>query len=207
MEMGSIIKSRKDKLGLTDTDIAIAVGVSRSSVSRWQTGDIGKIAHRHLKALAEVLQCDPLVFLGDGDFIGGVSHEDALPLETQRVPLIGEIAAGMPIYAAEEFESYVQVGAKIRCDFCLRVKGESMIMARIFDGDIVFVKKQPDVENGEIAVVIIDDEATLKRVFKYPGRVELRAENPTFPVLNFEGADLEKVRILGKAVAFQADVM
>lgn len=75
----------------------------------------------------------------------------------------------------------------VHADFCLRCKGDSMINARIFDGDIVYIRQQDDVENGEIAAVVIDGEATLKRVYKYPNRLELRAENPTFPVINIEG--------------------
>jgi len=142
-----------------------------------------------------------MVFLLDNEDAG-----DAIPVGTQKVPMLGNVAAGMPIYADECFDSYVQIGANIKCDFCLRVKGDSMILARIHDGDIVFVRKQPDVENGEIAVVLIDDEATLKRVYKYKNRLELRPENPAFPVLNYEGAELEQIRILGKAVAFHADV-
>ena len=201
MDLGNFIRTRKDELGLTDADIAVAVGVSRSNVSRWQTGGIAKLAHRHIKPLSEILHCDPMIFILDEDDI-----EDAMPVGVQKVPMLGNIAAGMPIYADENFDSYVQVGANIRCDFCLRVKGDSMILARIHDGDIVFVRKQPDVDNGEIAVVLIGDEATLKRVYKYKNRIELRPENPAFPVLNYEGADLEQVRILGKAVAFQADV-
>jgi len=201
VDLGTFIKIRKDELGLSDTDIATAVGISRSNVSRWQTGGIAKIAHRHIKPLAEILQCDPMVFLWDDDSVG-----DAMQVGTQRVPMLGNVAAGIPIYADENFDSYVQVGANIKCDFCLRVKGDSMILARIHDGDIVFVRKQPDVDNGEIAVVLIDDEATLKRVYKYRNRIELRPENPAFPVLNYEGAELEQIRILGKAVAFHADV-
>ena len=81
-----------------------------------------------------------------------------------------------------------------------------MINARIFDGDIVYIRQQPDVENGEIAAVLIDDEATLKRVFKHKDSLELRAENPTFPPLYYEGSELETIRILGKAVAFLSEV-
>lgn len=200
MDFGSFIKARKEELGLTDTDIAVAIGVSRSNVSRWQSGGITKITHKHIKPLSEILQCDPMVFVLD-------EHEISnRVLATQKVPMLGVIAAGAPIFASENFDSYINVGANIKCDFCLRVRGDSMILARIHDGDIVFVRKQPDVENGEIAVVLIDNEATLKRVYKYTNRLELRPENPAFPVLNYENAELDQVRILGKAVAFQADV-
>ena len=81
-----------------------------------------------------------------------------------------------------------------------------MINAHIFDGDLVFIKEQPDVDNGEIAAVVIDNEATLKRVYKYPSRIALRPENPLFPVLQYEGAELGNVRIIGKAIAFLGQV-
>ena len=82
-----------------------------------------------------------------------------------------------------------------------------MINARIFDGDIVFIRQQPDVENGEIAAVLIGDEATLKRVYKYENRIELRSENPTFPTLNYEGDRLQDICIMGKAVGFLSTII
>ena len=127
-------------------------------------------------------------------------------IQRKKVPMLGEIACGKPIYASEKFETYIEASSDIDADFCLTAKGDSMINARIFDGDIVFIHNQADVDNGEIAVVIIDDEATLKRVYKYKNRIELRPENPTFPVLNYEGEELNKIKILGKAVAFQSFV-
>ena len=92
--------------------------------------------------------------------------------------------------------------------FCLKCKGDSMINARIYDGDIVFVRKQSMVNNGEVAVVLIEDEATLKRVFYYPDKAKLvlQAENPSFEPLVYIGEEIEQIRILGKAVAFQSDV-
>jgi repressor LexA len=129
-------------------------------------------------------------------------------VETVSIPLLGQIACGEPITAEETFECYVEAGSKIHIDFCLRAKGDSMINARIFDGDIVFIRKQPTVENGEIAAVLIGDEATLKRVFVYPEeqKLVLQAENPSFAPLVYVGEELENVSILGKAVAFQSDV-
>ena len=99
---------------------------------------------------------------------------------------------------------FVMANNDINADFCLKAKGDSMINARIFDGDIVFIRQQPTVNNGEIAAVIIDNEATLKRVYLYDNRLELRPENPTYPVLNYEGEQLDSIRIIGKAVAFQS---
>ena len=133
--------------------------------------------------------------------------KNIIPLpKTKKVPLVGTIACGTPITAVENIEDYIDMSEDVRADFALRCKGDSMINARIFDGDIVYIRQQPDVENGEIAAVLIDDEATLKRVFKHKDSLELRAENPTFPPLYYEGSELETIRILGKAVAFLSEV-
>lgn len=94
------------------------------------------------------------------------------------------------------------IDTRIHADFALRCKGDSMINARIYNGDLVFIHQQSDVDNGEIAAVIIDGEATLKRVYKYENRIELRPENPMFPVLKYEGEQLADLQIIGKAVTF-----
>ena len=135
--------------------------------------------------------------------------KDVFPLEKKKIPLLGDIACGEPIYASEDRESYVMAGTDINADFCLRAKGDSMIGARILDGDIVFIRKAPTVNNGEIAAVIIGDEATLKRIYYYPqkGKLILQAENPKYEPLVYIGEELNEIRILGKAVAFQSDVI
>ena len=127
-------------------------------------------------------------------------------LRMKRVPLLGSIACGEPILAEENIEDEVDIPETIHADFALRCRGDSMINARIFDGDVVYIRQQPDVENGEIAAVLIEDEATLKRVYHYAGRLELRPENPTFPVLQYEGERLADIHIIGKAVAFTSTV-
>lgn len=134
------------------------------------------------------------------------SMKNVSAVEVQHVPLLGEIACGKPIVANETFDVYIQFGAKIKCDFCLKAHGDSMIGARIHDGDIVFVKEQPTVENGEIAAVEIDDEATLKRFYSYQDKIVLQAENPNYEPIVYVGEEIEHVHILGKAVAFQSDV-
>ena len=119
------------------------------------------------------------------------------------IPIVGEIACGMPITAEENQIGLVSIPESIKADFCLICKGESMVGARIFDGDLVCIRQQETVENGEIAAVLIDDEATLKRVYFFPGHyLELRAENPKFAPLIYEGESMGTVRILGKAIYF-----
>lgn len=121
----------------------------------------------------------------------------------QNVPIVGEIACGAPVLAAENIDGYAAIPQNIHADFCLVCKGDSMVGARIFDGDLVCIRQQSSVNNGEIAAVLIDGEATLKRVYYFPGHyLELRAENPTFETLRYTGNELRQVQILGKAVYF-----
>ncbi len=122
--------------------------------------------------------------------------------------MLGKVACGEPIYADEDRESYVMAGTDINADFCLTAQGDSMVGARILDGDIVFCRQQDIVENGEIAAVLIGDEATLKRVYYYPENkmLVLRAENPKYKEFVYKNEELDEIRILGKAIAFQSDV-
>lgn len=147
------------------------------------------------------------------DYILGASDVRSLPTSfdieniisfpsTKKVPLLGTIACGEPIIANENIEMYIKVDESIPADFALRCKGDSMINARIFDGDIVYIRQQPDVEDGEIAAVLIGDEATLKKVHKYPNKIVLSACNPMYDDYIYSNEQLNEIRILGKAVAF-----
>ncbi len=136
------------------------------------------------------------------------NFDNILPISKRKIPLLGEIACGEPVYAAEDREAYIVAGADLNVDFALKCKGDSMINARIHDGDIVFIRKQPTVDNGDIAAVVIDDETTLKRVMYYPdkGLLILKPENPKYDDMVYQGDELNTIRILGKAVSFQSDV-
>ena len=144
--------------------------------------------------------------------LGNSSHRDPplpenipniLPLpEMKSIPLLGEIACGEPILAQENIENYVSLPARLNADFALRCKGDSMINARIFDGDIVYIRQQPVIEDGETAAALIDDDATLKRVKLYEDHISLEPENPQYRPIVKWGPEMETVRILGKAVAF-----
>ena len=135
-----------------------------------------------------------------------------LPLpKTRKVPRLGTIACGEPILAQENIENYDRAPEGVNCDFTLKCKGDSMVGARINDGDIVYVRQQDEVENGEIAAVLVDDAseistATLKRVYLYENQIVLQAENPKYSPLVYTGEDMNKVRIIGKAVAFLSEV-
>ena len=126
--------------------------------------------------------------------------------EMRKVPLLGAIACGEPIYREED--EWISLPNDIKADFCLRCQGDSMIDARINDGDIVFIKACPEVENGQIAAVSIDNEVTLKRVFYYPekNKLVLYPENKAYEPFIYMNEELNDVRILGRAVMFLSGV-
>lgn len=201
------INQRKKELGLTNDKLSKLSGVPMGTLSKIMAGLIKNPKLDTLQAIAKALGCTLDDFSDESDTVLP-PYENIMPIGIQRLPMLGEIACGQPIFASEDRESYVEIGSNIHADFCLRAKGDSMINARILDGDIIFIRKQASVENGEIAAVIINDEATLKRVYYYPERhqITLVAENPTYPPLVYIEDELNTVHILGKAVAFQSDV-
>ena len=135
-------------------------------------------------------------------------YPNIFPLQRRRIPLLGEIACGEPIFCNESRESYVEAGTDVRADFCLKARGDSMVGARILDGDVVFIQRDAPLEDGQIYAVAIEDEATLKRVYydAEAGVLQLVAENPAFKPLIYSGEKLNQVHILGRAIAFQSDV-
>lgn len=209
MGIGQRIKQQREAIGLSQEELAQKLGYkSRSTINKIESG-INDITQSKVIEFAQALGTTPAYLMGWEEEKDNIySFDNIMPIKTQRIPLLGEIACGEPIYADEDRESYIEIGTNIKADFCLRAKGDSMINARILDGDIVFIRNQSNVENGEIAAVIIDDEATLKRVYynRANGILQLVAENPSFPPLIYSGDELDTIRILGKAVAFQSDV-
>lgn len=204
MKVSEYIKTLRTQKGISQEELGKIVGVQRAAVQKWESGATQNLKRTTIQKLAEYFNVNPAGFIDDDLTNSLFTYENIHPIQIKKIPMLGEIACGQPIYANEDYETFVEVNSDIKADFCLIAKGDSMINARIFDGDVVFIKSQPDVENGEIAAVIINDEATLKRVYKYPNRIELRPENPTHEVQDYEGEKLNEIRILGKAVAFQS---
>ena len=208
------IRERRTALGLSQENLAELLGyTSRSSTAKIESG-VNLLTQPKIEEFARVLKVSPAYLMGWTDNIAPTStqppaFDNITPIHTQRVPMLGEIACGKPIWTNEERESYVQAGVNIKADFCLTARGDSMIGARIHDGDIVFCRSQNMVENGEIAAVIIGDEATLKRVYYYPDKQKLvlQAENPKYEPFVYVGSELNEINIIGKAVAFQSDVI
>lgn len=202
--LGTNLKNARKKSKLTQRQLADMIGAKHNSISNWETG-INKPDPDTIGLICGVLGISASELLGDTI----PSHPDLLPLSRRTVPLLGDIACGEPIYADEDYSTVMAVGLDVDCDFALRCKGDSMIGARIYDGDVVFIKKQDAVDDGTIAAVLIDDEATLKRVYRLSdGRLELRAENPKYkPIVVGGDGETRTCLILGKAVAFQGPVV
>ena len=179
--------------------------MNKSTLSRYENG-LQEPIYTVVVNLAELFGVSVDYLSGSDVDSFFIKKGNIRPIKTKKFPMLGAIACGEPICANKEYETFIEASEYINADFCLTAKGDSMINARIFDGDIVFIREQPDVENGEIAAVLIEDEVTLKRVYKYENRLELRPENPTHKVLNYEGEELNHIRILGKAVVFQSVV-
>lgn len=218
MTIGEKIKQARIAKNLTQEELAEKLGYkSRSSVNKIEKGE-RDIPRSQIKRIAEILEVSPISLLGfeyeqNRENLSNVeilsAHFDNIkPIKLKRFPLLGEIACGEPIWANEDRENYVMADMDINADFCLAAKGDSMVNARIYDGDIVFIKEMPIVENGDIAAVIIDDEATLKRVYYYPkqGKLILNPENSDYEPLVYIGEELDHIRILGKAVYFMSPV-
>ena len=210
MNIGQEIKRLRTEKGMTLEQLGNKCDVGKSTVRKWENGMIKDMRRDKIEKLANALDVSPSHF-----FEYDSSNEkntdkisNIYPIEIHRLPMLGEIACGKPIFMDENKESYTMVGSNVKADFCLKAKGDSMINARIMDGDIVFIKRQPEVENGEIAAIAIDDEATLKRFYRdeITQTVTLISENPIYAPMVFTKESQKNVYILGKAGAFQSDV-
>ena len=197
------LRAARQKLGLTLDNVAKKVGVSRQTIHRYETGVITNIPQVNIEKIAAVLETTPAKLMG-WDIDENLSQiSNLVPITGKPVPIIGTIAAGKPILAEENIEGEATPAADIRADFALRVKGDSMEGVPILDGDIVFIRSQPEVENGEIAAVLIDNEATLKRFYNNGNSVMLVSENPKYPPFIYTKENCDDFRILGKAIAYQ----
>lgn len=206
--VGNNIARLRKQLEWTQEELAFKMGYkSKSTINKIELG-INDIPQSKIAQFAKVLGTTPSHLMGwDNSTENSEQYPSNITLfATKKVPLLGKIACGEPIFASEEYGEFVLTSDSIDADFCLRAVGDSMIGARIYDGDVVFIKKAPAVNNGEIAAILIGDEATLKRVYFYPDKdkLVLAAENPAYEPLVYIGAELIDVRILGKAVAFQS---
>ena len=197
----------RKRRGLSQQQFADKIGLTRSAVGMYETGR-REPDFETLETIADFFNVNMDVLLGkQNPNVSPTLPSNIIPMpEMRRVPLIGTIACGTPILAAENFDGEVDIPAEIHADFALRCKGDSMINARIYDSDIVYIRQQEEVEHGEIAAVLIDDAATLKRVYLYDDHISLEAENPQYRPIVYWGDAMNNVKIVGKAVAFTSMV-
>ena len=204
MAIGERIKQRRLEIGLSVDQLADIIGKNRATIYRYESNEIEKFPLDILYPLAEALRTSPAYLMGWED---STLPSNIIPMpEMRKIPLLGRIACGAPILAEEHIEEYIDIPKNIHADFALTCQGDSMINARIFDGDIVYIRQQDTVESGEIAAVLIDNDATLKRIRIYDDHISLEPENPQYRPIVLWGEDMNTVRILGKAIAFTSIV-
>lgn len=197
---------------MTAAELSRLAEVNEGAISQYKKGAY-KATQENLDRLANTLNVSVAWLMGadvpmeNGNVIDIFSIPNIFPIpKTKKVPRLGTIACGEPILAEQNIEDYDFVEDYIHCDFTLKCQGDSMINARINDGDIVYIKIQSDVDNGNIAAVLIGESATLKRVYKYSDKLVLQSENPLYEPFVYTGAELSKIRILGKAVGFTSKI-
>ena len=208
MTTGDRIKAKRLERGYTLEELGERVGVGKSTVRKWESGMIANMRQDKIAKLAEALGVSINFILGltedEPERVAPPANLVPMPVFRQ-VPRLGTIACGAPILAQENIESYDMVPDYIKADFTLKCKGDSMINARIYDGDVVCIREQPTAEDGQIAAVRIDgmeSEATLKRVRQYPDHIVLEPENPMYRPLVYWGEEMNSVHILGVATHF-----
>ncbi len=195
---------------VTQIDLCRRTGIGKSSISTYLRGDY-KAKQDKVDLLSRALGVDPAWLMGydvpmrapaksfTSEGVEGIKN--IVPIERRTIPVIGTIAAGTPILADEHIECYVPCDDGCKADFGLRVQGDSMIDAEIHDGDIVLIRQQPDVDDGQIAAVRIDDSATLKRLYHIKGGCMLQSANPKYPPMYFTADNCDEVQVIGLAVA------
>lgn len=230
MTLGNIIKKYRIDHQLSQRQFALQCRVSNGYISMLEEGRNPKTKEPIVPSIATMQKLATAMGMSLNDLMAETSDmkvslfdrrltEDSMevplipsvarPVTTMRLPVLGNVACGEPIFANEEHEAYVEVDNKIKADFCLTAKGDSMINARIFDGDLLLVRQQDIVDDGEIAVVLVEDEATVKRVYydRENNILTLVPENPTYKPMRFIGEQLNQIRIIGKVLAGQYTIL
>ena len=192
------------KRQMTYGDLATKTGIAKSAIQRYATGETKKIPLPRLEALADALGVSAAYLMGWDEPSPASRPLPAglLPIEKRRIPILGPIAAGTPLTAEREYDNYVSIaGDSHHADAALRVEGDSMT-PRYLDGDLVLIRLQDDVDNGQIAAVCIDDCITLKRLYHMPHGVQLVSENPKYAPMMFDASNSDSIRVMGLAVGY-----
>lgn len=196
---------------MKQSELSLKTHIPKSAISQYLSGKFEPKQDR-IEEIAKVLDVSEAWLMGYDVPLSRENNtislpDNIIPLPNMNsIPLLGNIACGEPILAEENIECNIDIPEEITADFALRCKGDSMIDARILDGDIVYIKQQPTVNNGEIAAVLIGDEATLKKVYLSGDTLTLLACNSSYEPFVYSGSDLENIRIIGKAVGFTSKI-
>ncbi len=206
MTMGEKIKMLRLQKGMSQEELGKKVGVQKAAINKYEKGIVVNLKRSTIASLASALDVTPIYLMGlDEEQL----PSNAIPLDLpsmHRIPILGRIPAGLPLYAEQNIEGYTLTDLNGGAEyFALRVTGDSMNAARIQDGDLLIVRRQEEVENGEIAIVLVDDEdATVKRFYSTRDTVTLMPQS-TNPQHQPQMYDLRKTRIkvLGKVVKIE----
>lgn len=212
MPFGSVLRDLRKRNNMTQKQLSDILGCSESTVGMYERGQ-REPAFEMLEAIADYFNVDMDYLTGRSPIERMVSFSppapppgfQAMPAMAAATPLIGDIACGTPILAEENISRYLPTPLHWHADFALLCRGDSMA-PRILDGDLVAIRKVPQVENGQIAAVRIDDEATLKRCYRYPDRLVLQAENPAYEPIVLIGPEMSRATIEGIAVGFMRNL-
>jgi repressor LexA len=200
------MKNLRKQKGMKQADLAEALHLARSTIAMWEAGKSEPSGDMYA-ALSRVLDCTVGYLLGTEDEPKPAEEERTVPaglrpistLHRQRVPLIGKVAAGQPIMAETDYETFVD--SPVDCDCALEIEGESMVPTYM-PGDIVYIKHQPTVRDGQVAVVLVDDSATLKHVYRDPDGLTLISDNPDYDRIVVKGIDHDYIAIYGVPVGY-----
>ncbi len=205
MDIGERIKMLRTQQGLTLEEVGTRVGVGKSTVRKWESGQIANMRRDKIALLAKALNVTPTYLMGWKEESAPDQRPlpaGLMPVHKRRIPILGHVAAGVPIMAEREYEEFEDDTYGISCDYVLRVEGDSM-EPRVLNGDIVYVRQQPDVDDGQIAVVGVDDSVTLKVVYHLPNGLQLVSLNPKYKPMIYTQENTDYLAIIGLAVAYK----
>lgn len=203
MEVGELLKKLRIEKDLSLDDVAKQLGLARQTLYKYETGLITNIPLTRIEELAKIYNVTPGYIMGweDDDIDLSKVPGIILPVKMKKIPILGTIACGEPIFAEENYEGYFMLDSNLpEADFILKAKGDSMIDADIYEGDLVFFRRKSVVDNGTIAAVIIEDEATLKKVYKNEHNIVLQPCNSNYAPIVLSENDHKNIMVLGEMV-------
>ncbi len=200
---GYIIKNLRTERNLTQEEVGKIIGASKQTLHKYENGIITNIPQDKIEALANLFDVSPAYIMGWEENKTDLSNiPGVIPVKKIiKIPILGHIQCGKPVMSVENYEGYFPADPEIiNSDFCLYADGDSMIDAGINEGDLVFFKQTPQVENGTIAAVFVDDTTTLKRFYRKENQIILQPENKDYSPIIIDLDESTNIRILGEMV-------